>query len=121
MTALLNSASTLLVKNAAVLVTMDEARREIAGGLFVRGNVVEQVGKMEGLPATADEILDLKDRHVLLPGLVNTHHHFYQTLTRVVEPDVTLFPWLKTLYPIWANLRAEGIYLSAQLAAAEFL
>jgi 8-oxoguanine deaminase len=113
---------TLLVKNAHILVTMDEQRREISGGgIFVRDNVIEQAGATSDLPTTADTVLDLRNRHIVMPGMVNTHHHFYQVLTRVVKPDGTLFPWLKTLYPIWANMRSEEIYLSAQLAAAELL
>lgn len=111
--------STLLVKNAAVLVTMDEARREISnGGLFVRDNVIEQVGPTETLPQTADTVLDLTD-HVVLPGLINTHHHLYQTLTRVVAPEADLFTWLKTLYPIWAHLTDEAIYVSTLTGLAE--
>lgn len=115
---------TLLVKNIHTLVTMDSDRREIRNGaLFVRDNVIEQVGTTEELPQDADEVLDLGDRHVVLPGLVNTHHHFYQTLTRVIPAaqDCDLFNWLKTLYPIWANLTAEGVYISAQMAAAELM
>jgi cytosine/adenosine deaminase-related metal-dependent hydrolase len=100
---------------------MDNRRREIAfGGLFVRDGFIEQVGTTAELPQTADEILDLSG-HVLLPGLVNTHHHFYQTLTRVVPPaqDANLFNWLKTLYPIWAGLTPEDIFISTQTALAE--
>lgn len=75
--------STLLVKNSHTLVTMDDERREIKNGaIFVRDNVVEQVGTSETLPPTADEVLDLKGRHTVLPGLINAHHHFFQTLTR---------------------------------------
>lgn len=97
---------TLLVKNIHTLVTMDEKRREIRNGaLFVRGNVIEAVGETNKLPRRADEILDLKDHYIVMPGMVNAHHHFYQVLTRVVKPDGTLFPWLKKLYPIWANMR----------------
>jgi len=66
-------------------------------------------------------VLDLGDRYIVMPGMVNCHHHFYQVLTRVVKPDGTLFPWLKALYPIWANMRSNDIYLSAKLAAAELL
>jgi len=116
--------STLLVKNVHTLVTMDAGRREIRdGALFVRGHAIEQVGRTTDLPATADEVLDLRGRHVVLPGLVNTHHHFYQTLTRVVPAaqNCDLFGWLKTLYPIWSRLTAEGVYVSAQMAAAELL
>ncbi len=112
---------TTLVKNAAVLVTMDETRREIpGGGLFIRDGFIEQVGPSADLPAEADEVLDLTG-HIVLPGMVNTHHHFYQTLTRAVPAaqDANLFNWLKTLYPIWARMRPEDIYISTQTALAE--
>lgn len=112
---------TLLVKNAAVLVTMDDERQEIAGGgLFVRDNVIEQVGTAEQLPATADTVLDWRD-HVVLPGLVNTHHHLYQSLTRVLAQDADLFTWLTTLYPIWANLTDEAVYVSTLTGLAELV
>ncbi|HTX78397.1 MAG TPA: 8-oxoguanine deaminase, partial [Longilinea sp.] len=76
--------ASLLVRHAAVLVTMDGKRREIAdGGLFARDGFIEVVGNTEALPASADVVLDLKG-HIVLPGLINTHHHFYQTLTRAV-------------------------------------
>ncbi len=102
---------------------MDATRREIQdGALFVRDQVIEQVGSTAELPQTADEVLDLQG-HILLPGLVNTHHHFYQTLTRVVPAaqNCELFNWLQTLYPIWANLTPESIFVSAQIAAAELM
>ncbi len=112
--------TTLLVKHA-YLVTMDDHRREFAdGGLFIRDGFIEQVGPSDSLPQTADEVLDLRG-HILLPGLVNTHHHFYQTLTRVVPAaqDANLFNWLKTLYPIWARLTPEAIRVSTQTALTE--
>jgi cytosine/adenosine deaminase-related metal-dependent hydrolase len=112
---------TLLVANAAILVTMDGDRREIVdGALFARDGVIEQVGVSADLPSQADTVLDLSD-HLLLPGLVNTHHHLYQTLTRAVPAaqDADLFNWLKTLYPIWAGLRPEDIHVSTQLGLAE--
>jgi cytosine/adenosine deaminase-related metal-dependent hydrolase len=111
---------TLLIKNAYI-VTMDDHQREIPeGGLFIRNGLIEEVGSMSELPATADEVLDLKG-HIVLPGLVNTHHHFYQTLTRAVPAaqDANLFNWLKTLYPIWARLRPEDIFTSTQTALSE--
>ena len=75
---------TLLARHADVLVTMDDGRREIPdGALFVRGNRIEQVGQTGELPASADAVLDLAG-HVVLPGLVNAHHHMFQTLTRAV-------------------------------------
>ncbi len=112
---------TLLVRNAAILVTMDEERREIpGGGLFARDGWIEQVGPTEELPAAADEVLDARD-HVVLPGLVNTHHHLYQSLTRAVPAaqDAGLFGWLTTLYPMWARLTPDDIRLSTQLGLVE--
>src|SRR5690554_2724173 len=113
--------ATILLKNAHMLVTMDDERREIAGGgLFIRDNVIEQVGPTGTLPAEADEVVDLSG-HVVLPGLVNTHHHMYQTLTRAMAQDSNLFNWLKTLYPIWAGLTGEAVYVSALTAMAELI
>ncbi|NJR65017.1 MAG: 8-oxoguanine deaminase [Leptolyngbyaceae cyanobacterium CRU_2_3] len=115
---------TLLVKNIHTLVTLDATRREISNGaLFVQDHQIEQIGTTAELPVTADEVLDLQGRHIVLPGLINTHHHFYQTLTRAVPQaqNGDLFNWLKTLYPLWANLTAEGVYFSAQMAAAELI
>jgi cytosine/adenosine deaminase-related metal-dependent hydrolase len=115
---------TLLVKNIHTLVTMDVTRREIQNGaLLVRDNVIEQVGTTADLPDTADEVLDLQGRHVVLPGLVNTHHHFYQSLTRVVREaqNDDLFGWLIKLYPIWSGLTAEMMRVSTQIAIAELL
>lgn len=113
--------TSLLVKNAAILVTMDDHRREIpGGGLFIRDGFIQQVGPTSQLPVDADEVLDLSD-HIILPGLINTHHHFYQTLTRAVPAaqDANLFNWLKTLYPIWARMTPEDIRISTQTALAE--
>ncbi|MEO8806514.1 MAG: 8-oxoguanine deaminase [Burkholderiaceae bacterium] len=113
--------STLLVRNARLLVTMDAQRREIAGGaVFVRGNVIEAVGPSAELPATADEVIDANDQ-IVIPGLVNTHHHMYQTLTRACVQDNELFGWLQGLYPIWANLTPEMVHVSTQTAMAELL
>jgi len=100
---------------------MDDHRQEISdGGLFVRDGFIERVGPAAELPDTADHILDLSG-YLVLPGLINTHHHFYQTLTRAVPAaqDANLFGWLKTLYPIWARMRPEDIRISAQTALAE--
>lgn len=114
----------LLVKNIHTLVTMDSQRREIRNGaLLVQDNVIEQVGTTQDLPQTADEVLDLEGRYVVLPGLVNTHHHFFQVLTRALPAaqNGNLFHWLQALFPIWANLTAEGVYISAQMAAADLI
>lgn len=116
--------STLLVKNIHTLVTMDRDRRELRdAAIFVRDNVIEQVGLTSELPETADEILDLQGKHIVLPGLVNTHHHFFQVLTKVIPAaqNCDLFNWLQTLYPIWSNLTSESIYISSQMAAAELI
>lgn len=114
---------TLLVKHADWLVTMDAERREIPdGGLYVEDNCIVAVGPTAALPETADEVLDLRG-HIVLPGLVNTHHHMYQSLTRAVPAaqNAELFGWLRALYPIWARLTPEMIRVSTQTAMAELL
>ena len=115
--------SSLLLKNADVLVTMDEGRREIrGGGVYSEGNRIVAVGPTDTLPETADEVIDMAG-HVVLPGLVNTHHHMSQSLTRAVPgaQDAELFGWLKALYPIWARLTPEMIRVSTQTAMAELI
>ena len=116
-------ARTLLVRNALVIATMDDERREIAhGAIFVRGNVIEAIGPTSDLPRTADEVIDL-DGHVVLPGLVNTHHHMVQSLTRAVPAaqDGELFDWLSALYPIWGRLTPGMVRAAARTAMAELL
>lgn len=116
--------ATLLVRNAALLITMDDERSTIPdGALFVRGNVIERVGATAELGLLpADRVIDARDK-VVLPGLINTHHHLYQTLTRAVPAaqNATLFGWLKTLYPIWAKMDAEAIYTSTLVGCAELM
>ncbi len=116
--------TTMLVRNARLLITMNDAGERIPNGaLFARGNVIEWVGDTAVLPPhfhTADQIIDATDQ-VVLPGLVNTHHHLYQTLTRALAPNSGLFGWLKTLYPIWARLDGEAIYISALVGMAELI
>jgi cytosine/adenosine deaminase-related metal-dependent hydrolase len=100
---------------------MDKNDRELKdAAIFCRDGIIEQIGPLSELPQEADEVLDLQD-HIVLPGLVNTHHHFYQTLTRALPgaQNANLFNWLTTLYPIWARMNPEDIYLSAQTALAE--
>ncbi len=100
---------------------MDDHRREISnGGLFIRDGFITQVGETSELPETADQVFDLQG-HIVLPGLINTHHHFYQTLTRVVPgaQNSNLFNWLKTLYPIWARMTPEHIQVSTKTALVE--
>jgi 8-oxoguanine deaminase len=113
--------TSLLIKHATVLATMDDAGTEIDdGALYAVDGWIEQIGVTADLPDDADEVLDLSG-HVVLPGLVNTHHHFYQTLTRAVPgaQDAGLFDWLHTLYPTWARLTPESVTLSTQVALAE--
>ncbi len=112
---------TLLVRNAELLVTMDDARRHIPdGGLFARDGVIEQVGPTHALPPEADLVINARGM-VVIPGMVNTHHHLYQTLTRTIAQNAKLFDWLRTLYPIWARMDAEAVYISALVGMAELL
>lgn len=115
--------TTLLLRNADILVTMDAQRREIpGGGVYVVDNIIQAVGTSTDLPQTADEIIDLAG-HILMPGLVNTHHHMFQSLTRALPAaqDSSLFPWLEALFPLWAGLTPEMIHVSTQTAMAELL
>lgn len=114
---------TMLVKHADVLVTMDGARRELRdAGLFIEDNRIVAVGPTSELPSSADEVLDMRG-HLVMPGLVNTHHHMYQSLTRAVPAaqNAELFGWLTSLYRIWAHLTPEMIEVSALTAMAELL
>ncbi|MEN9629014.1 MAG: hypothetical protein RJA10_2241, partial [Pseudomonadota bacterium] len=92
------------------------------GGLFARDGIIEVVGPGSELPATADEVIDAR-HHVALPGLVNTHHHMYQTLTRALPgaQDSELFGWLQALYPVWSRITPEMLHVSTQTAMAELL
>ncbi|MEI7293440.1 8-oxoguanine deaminase [Paraburkholderia tropica] len=114
---------TLLVKNADMLVTMDGARREIrGGGLYVEDNRIVAVGPTAELPSDADDVIDATG-HLITPGLVNTHHHMYQSLTRALPAaqNAELFGWLTNLYKVWANLTPEMIEVSTLTAMAELL
>lgn len=115
--------TTLLLKDADLLVTMDADRREIpGGGIFVRDGVIEAVGPSASLPTQADETLSLAGC-LALPGLINTHHHMYQSLTRALPgaQDAELFAWLRRLYPVWAGLTPEMIRVSTLTAMAELI
>ncbi|MCY1402234.1 8-oxoguanine deaminase [compost metagenome] len=100
-----------------------------ANGLDARGGLVVQDGRIVELvaagqqPSTPCEQVFDASQHVLTPGLINTHHHFYQTLTRAWAPVVNqpLFPWLKTLYPVWARLTPDQLALATKVALAELL
>lgn len=112
---------TLLIRNAAVLVTMDDQRREIAGGsLYAKDGIVTHIGDASTMPAAADTVVDATNQ-VVVPGFVNTHHHLFQSLTRAVPAaqNAPLFGWLQTLYPIWSHLGPDHIRTSAALGLAE--
>lgn len=113
--------TTLLVRNARILVTSDEQGREIVnGGLFVRDGMIEQADETRALPKDADEVVDLS-RCLVLPGLINAHHHLFQSLDRAYPPSQNgdLIQWLGGLYPRWAALQPEHFALAAELGLAE--
>ncbi|EKE70088.1 8-oxoguanine deaminase [Celeribacter baekdonensis] len=108
-----------LIRNADVILTMDDGRQEIKGGdILVRDGVIEAVG--QGLYDDDAQIVDGRGC-LVTPGLINTHHHLYQTLTRAVPAaqDALLFGWLKTLYPIWARFGPDHMRVSAMVGLAE--
>jgi 8-oxoguanine deaminase len=113
--------STLLAKNAEILVTMDGDRRELKGaGIYAEDGLIRQVGPTDELPATADTVLDLSGQ-IVLPGFVNTHHHLNQTLVRNLPAaqNNNLFPWLLAQYRIWAKTTEEGSRASTLVGLAE--
>jgi len=115
--------STLLIRNAECIATFDDQRTELRhASIYIRDHRIEAIGAAADLPQAADEIVDARG-HLVVPGLVNTHHHMYQSLTRAIPgvQDAELFSWLRGLYPIWAGLTPEMVQVSTQLAMAELL
>ncbi len=115
--------TTLLIHNADCVATFDDARRELRGAsVLVDGHRIAAVGPAADLPAEADEVIDARG-HLVMPGMVNTHHHMTQSLTRAIPAtqDAELFGWLRGLYPIWAGLTPEMVQVSTQVAMAELL
>ncbi|MFY0610357.1 MAG: amidohydrolase family protein, partial [Hyphomicrobiaceae bacterium] len=113
--------TTILIRNAAVLVTMDAQRRELAScDIYSCSGEIIEIG--HGLKHAADTTIDASGC-VVTPGLINTHHHLYQTLTRAVPKgqDALLFGWLQTLYPIWSRMGPEAFRVSAQVGLAELV
>jgi cytosine/adenosine deaminase-related metal-dependent hydrolase len=121
---------TLLIHNARAVATFDHANPAQAtelcnASIYIEGNCIRYIGATADLPPQAreaDEVIDAS-RHLVTPGLVNTHHHMYQSLTRAI-PEVQnaeLFGWLRGLYPIWAGLTPEMVRVSTQIAMAELL
>lgn len=114
-------AQRLWIKNPRAVFTANS--QDAAGGVVIDGAVIRELIPAGGEPATAcDAVFDAREL-VLLPGLINTHHHFYQTLTRAWAPvvNVPLFPWLKQLYPVWVRLDADALALASKVAMAELL
>jgi cytosine/adenosine deaminase-related metal-dependent hydrolase len=111
---------TWIIKNAHTILTMDDTRRELNGhDILLRDGVIAEIGENLSVPKGA-EIVDAQNA-VVTPGLVNTHHHLYQSLTRAVPggQDALLFGWLQTLYPIWAGFGPEEMRVSAMLGLSE--
>ena len=110
----------LLIRNADYVLTMDDVRRELTGaGILIEDGKISSVGNLEDIPPNT-EIIEASGC-VVTPGLVNTHHHLYQTLTRAVPAaqNALLFGWLQTLYPIWAKFGPQHMHVSAQVGLAE--
>ena len=111
--------STLLIHNARCVATFDcvetgKSTELRDASVYIRDNRIEFVGKSTDLPPEAllaDEIIDAR-RHLVTPGLINTHHHMYQSLTRAIPQvqNAELFSWLQGLYPIWAGLTPEMVH-----------
>jgi cytosine/adenosine deaminase-related metal-dependent hydrolase len=118
--------ATLLIHHAHTIATQDDARTELRdASIFVRDNTIAYIGPAADLPAhyaQADTVIDAR-RHLVTPGLVNTHHHMYQSLTRAIPAvqNAELFGWLQGLYPLWAGLTPEMVQVSTQVAMAELL
>lgn len=117
----------MLLTHADLLVTMDQARREIKdGAILIENGGIVWVGESSHLPTDHADTIDVTismQGKLVMPGMVNTHHHFYQTLTRVIPAaqDAVLFDWLKALYPIWAELTPDDVQVSTELALTELL
>ena len=115
--------TTLLIQNAHTIATLNDDGDELKNAsIFVRNNCIEAIGPAQALPSTADRVIDAQ-HHVVIPGMVNTHHHMSQSLTRAIPgvQNAELFSWLRGLYPIWAGLQPDMIYASTQTAMAELL
>lgn len=114
---------TLLIRNAQTIATQDDSQAELHNAsIFIRDHVIEAIGPADSLPDTADTVIDAR-HHVVIPGLINTHHHMYQSLTRAIPSvqNAELFGWLRGLYPIWAGLTPAMVHTSTQVAMAELL
>ena len=117
---------TLLIHNAHTIATQDDTARELQGAsIFIQDNRIAFIGSTVDLPGyalRADEVIDAR-HHLAIPGMVNTHHHMNQSLTRAIPSvqNAELFGWLRGLYPLWAGLTPEMVRVSTQVAMAELL
>ena len=115
--------TTLLIRNAHTVATQNDAGDELHNAsILVQDGLITSIGPAHDMPPAADEVIDAR-HHLVVPGLVNTHHHMYQSLTRAVPAvqNAELFGWLRGLYPIWAGLTPEMVRVSTQVAMAELL
>ena len=115
--------TSLLIRNAHTIATQNDAGDELHNAsVLVQNGLIASIGPAHELPHTADEVIDARG-HLVVPGLVNTHHHMYQSLTRAVPAvqNAELFGWLRGLYPIWAGLTPDMVRVSTQVAMAELL
>ncbi|AGB41007.1 cytosine deaminase-like metal-dependent hydrolase [Halobacteroides halobius DSM 5150] len=113
--------SSILIKNVKEIITMDQKRNRLQGyDILIEENKISKID--QEIKQDAEEVIDGTD-YFLYPGLINTHHHFYQTLTRNIAAaqNIELFDWLKYLYPIWANLTPRAVYYSTLVACGELL
>ena len=111
---------TLLIKNVTYLVTCDDDNRVLKEvNVFVEDGIIKSIGADV---QTADDVID-GSHMVMYPGLINTHHHLYQTFSRNLPEvqNMELFPWLKTLYEIWKNLNPDTVYYSSLTGMGELL
>ena len=118
--------STLLIHNAHTIATQDDAQRELRNAsLLIDNGRITFLGASTDLSEdalSADEVVDARN-HLVIPGMVNTHHHMYQSLTRAIPgvQNAELFGWLRGLYPVWAGLTPDMVFASTQIAMAELL
>ena len=121
--------STLLIHRARCIATQDDAQTELQdASILIRDGLIERIFKADEpldawlAPGAVDEVMDAR-KHVVIPGMVNTHHHMVQCLTRAIPgvQNAELFSWLQGLYPIWAGLTPEMVLVSNQIAMAELL
>ena len=115
--------TTLLIRNAQAMACMDDEHTELTNAcVFIKDGIITHIGQSCDVPAQADTVIDAS-QHVVVPGLINTHHHMYQSLTKAIPQvqNAELFSWLQGLYPIWAGLTPEMVQVSTQVAMAELM